>query len=145
MELRVHPKDKPQSEAMPKNDPMRVFLPLFDSYPGPVRAANMTNPRMSPILAEVEQLPPRMLMIVPSIDILVHEQLTLAERASREIAERDLDKSEGRMCKAKVIDGAFHGMMELPYLPKNLADKREAAFNMAIEHLKETYRRHGWH
>ena len=124
---------------------MAVFLPLFDSYAGPVRGEDMSNPRLSPIVSDVQKLPPRMLLIVPSIDILVHEQLTMAERVASEISEKGLDKSEGRSCEAKVIEGAFHGWLELPYLPAELSGKRDEAFEMAIQHLRETHRRNGWH
>lgn len=124
---------------------MSVFLPLFDSYAGPGRAKNMANPHLSPIVSEVENLPRRMLLIVPAIDILVHEQLAFVERVRREIAERGLDKAEGRSCEAKVIEGAFHGWLELPYLPKELREKKDVCFEMGIEHLRETHQRHGWH
>ena len=141
LELRLTPWEKPRSEKLPKNDPMDVFLPLFDSYPGPVRADNMTNPRMSPILSDVDKLPERMLLVVPEMDILVHEQLTFVERVKKEIEEKRLD---GRSCEALYLEDAFHGWLELPVLNKALNEKKDVAFEAAIKHLKETHRRYGW-
>jgi acetyl esterase/lipase len=143
MDLRIPPWEKPRPDNFPKNDPMSVFLPLYDSYAGPERSSNMSNPRLSPIVSEIENLPPRMLMVVPSIDILVHEQLTMAERVSREIKEKGLD--EERSCEARIVEGAFHGWLELPYLPADLRAKKDEAFGMAIDHLRDIHQRNGWH
>lgn len=144
LELRMPPWEKPRPEDFPKSDPMSVFLPLFDSYAGPVRAKNMTNPRMSPILADVEKLPERMLLIVPALDILVHEQLSFVERVKKEINENGLDESEGRSCEALYLEGAFHGWLELPVLNKALTEKKNVAFDAAIKHLQETHQKYGW-
>jgi acetyl esterase/lipase len=120
---------------------MAFMIPLYDSYPAPVRAENINNPRMSPIIAEVEKLPERMLLIVPAIDILVHEQLTFVERVKKEITEQGL---HGRECEAKVVDGAFHGWLELPILPKAWQEKKDASYEMAIDFLRETHTKYGW-
>jgi hypothetical protein len=104
----------------------------------------MSNPRLLPIVAEVGKLPERMLLIVPSIDILVHEQLTFVERVGKELAEKGHDR-QGRVCEAKIIEGGFHGWLELPYLPKDLKEKRDASFEMGVRFLKETHEKYGWH
>ncbi|KIW05571.1 uncharacterized protein PV09_03446 [Verruconis gallopava] len=143
VDLRLKPVDKPRPDNFPKRDPMAVFLPLYDAYAGPVRAENMENPRLSPILSDVGRLPERMLLIVPAIDILVHEQLTFVERVQRELVENGLDK-QGRSCEAHVVEGAFHGWLELPYLPRALKEKRDKSYQLGIDMLRATHQKYGW-
>lgn len=102
----------------------------------------MDDPRLSPIVAPLEKLPKRIMLHVPSIDILVHEQLVFAERVKREIEERGLGGE--RVCEAKVLEGTFHGWLELPFMPKKLASFREGLFDEAIAFLRETHRKGGW-
>lgn len=111
IDLKIPPEQKPKSGNFPKKDPMAFLIPLYDSYAAPSRAENQENPRMSPIVSAIETLPERMLLIIPGIDIIVHEQLAFVERVKKEIQERGLDK-KGRMCEAKVVDDAFHGWLE---------------------------------
>jgi acetyl esterase/lipase len=92
-----------------KKDPLAFLMPLYDAYPGPVRAQNMENPRMSPAIASLETLPEDMLIVVAALDIVVHEQLTFVERLKEEIA-RD-PKHAGRRVEALYIDKAFHGYL----------------------------------
>lgn len=97
-------------------------------------------------MAEVEHLPEHMLLIVPSIDILVHEQLTFVERIKTNLGNGSDAGTENRSCNALVLDGgAFHGFLELPYLPKALRLEKEKAFQAAISLLKETHSQYGWH
>lgn len=69
MNLRLKPSEKPR----PLDDAERA------------RTDHVDDPRMSPMLAELETLPRDVLLIVPAVDILVHEQLTFAERIRGEI------------------------------------------------------------
>jgi hypothetical protein len=68
----------------------------------------------------------------------------MAERVQREIKEKRLDELEGRSCEARVIEGAFHGWFELPYLPSKLMHQRIEATDMAIDFLNETHCKYGW-
>ena len=52
----------------------------------------MENPRLSPIVADIDTLPENMLLIIPAIDILLHEQLTFVERVKKDL----LDRGPGR-------------------------------------------------
>jgi acetyl esterase/lipase len=118
IDLRLKPEDKPKPENFPKTDPTAVFLPLYDSYPAPMRKENMENPRMSPVLANLESLPKRILLIVPLIDILVHEQLTFVERL-REEAEKHADGGKWKI-ETKIYEKGFHGWLECKSFSSNL-------------------------
>lgn len=111
IDLRLAPWEKPKGFGMPKKDPAEVLLPLFDLYPRLVRARESTNPRFAPIVAEVETLPGRMLLIVPGIDILVHEQLTFVERVRGEIEGSERLKGK-KSINGSVYDKGFHGWVE---------------------------------
>jgi acetyl esterase/lipase len=116
MDLRFKPEEKPKPAHFPKKDPAVVLFPLMDAYAAPARAVNMDNPRLSPIVSKLETLPENMLLVVPAIDILVHEQLTFVERVKEEI-ERDLvEGKKGRRVEALVIEKGFHGWVECKFL-----------------------------
>lgn len=110
MDLRLAPQDKPKPEGFPAKDPFAFLYPLYDSYAGPVRGENMLNPRMSPILGKLEDLPENILLVVPGIDILVHEQTTFIERL-KEDAARDPEQS-GRRFEVLYDEKGFHGYLE---------------------------------
>ncbi|KAF2495670.1 alpha/beta-hydrolase, partial [Lophium mytilinum] len=85
VDLRVPPWEKEKSEGMYGWwDPLGWAMPLFDAYAGPVREGEGRNPRLSPVLMEVGELPRDLLLVVPSIDVLVVEQLGFVERVRRE-------------------------------------------------------------
>lgn len=66
------------------------------------------DPRSSPYFAPVEQLPEKIFMVVPSIDILVAEQLEFAERVNGAC-----DKwGRPRKVMVMVMDKCFHGWLE---------------------------------
>ncbi|CAG9976197.1 unnamed protein product [Clonostachys byssicola] len=134
IDLRIPPWEKPKPARFPKTDPLAFLLPLFDSYPGPVRASHAGDPRMSPVIARGETLPPRMLMAIPAIDILVGEQQELAERLNAE--------QPGRV-EVYVEPEGFHGYLEVPdaAVKKEVKDR---AFDRAIKFLINTHGRHGW-
>lgn len=108
IDLRISPWEKPHPDSMPKKDPSRVFLPLYDSYPRLARQAHMQDARLSPVVMDVGRVPEDILMVIPGIDILVHEQETFAERIGRESRERRLV----RRVEVLKIDEAFHGWIE---------------------------------
>ena len=112
--LQLPPWEKPKPANFPQKDPLAVLLPLYDSYPGPVRHREINNPRMSPYLAKLEALPENMLLVIAAIDIVVHEQLTFAERLKNEIA-RD-PKHAGRRVETLYVEKAFHGYLSCKYI-----------------------------
>jgi acetyl esterase/lipase len=115
MDLRLHPSEKPKplnmkgEEMMPKNDPLKALFPLMDAYAEQARKNHMDDARFSPMLANLETLPKDVLLIVPGIDILVHEQLTFAERIRGEIEADPEGKGKGRSFEAVVYEKGFHG------------------------------------
>lgn len=86
------------------------MLPLYDAYAGPVRERTMTDIKLNPILRELNELPQNVLLIVPGIDICVHEQLTFIERIRNE--QEAKDPNEGRRFEAMVFEKGFHGWLE---------------------------------
>ncbi|KAM5343193.1 hypothetical protein ACJ41O_014159 [Fusarium nematophilum] len=143
IDLRLSPWEKPHPANMPKNDPARMFLPLFDSYPAPARAKHFEDPRLSPVLAKRETLPERMLLVVPGIDILVAEQTEFAERVNEE-DEVDMDwEREVPRVELMHEKDLFHGYLEVPdvVVKKEVKDR---AYSRAIEVLRETHQEHGW-
>jgi acetyl esterase/lipase len=105
MELRLGPQEKPKPEGFPKTDPLAFLIPLFDAYASPARKENIENPRLSPILASVGTLPKDVLMIVPMMDILLHEQLTFLKRVQDEARP-------GQQIEAKLFKDQLHGWSE---------------------------------
>lgn len=96
-----------------------MLFPLFDSYPAAARAANMENPRLSPIVAHIDKLPQDMLLIIAGIDILLHEQLTFVERVKADLEKAGIDEAE-RKIAWKVYEEGFHGWLEREFLPPAL-------------------------
>ncbi|KAF2195126.1 alpha/beta-hydrolase [Zopfia rhizophila CBS 207.26] len=139
VDFRLKPEQKPKPPSFPTSDPLAFLLPMYDAYAGPSRQANLTNPRLNPIIAEKEFLPQNILLIVPGIDILVHEQLSLVERIREEL-ERE-GGSESRV-EAKVIENAFHGWIELPKAV--LEKERIDAFEAGVLFIKEVHSRCGF-
>jgi acetyl esterase/lipase len=111
--LQLKPWEKPQGlppsaggvAREPVKDPMAFLLPLFDSYAGPVREREMENPRMSPFLGKVEDLPRDMMLVVPALDILVKEQLEFGERLKGEF------QGKGRRVETLYVEKGFHGYL----------------------------------
>jgi hypothetical protein len=75
----------------------------------------MMNPRLSPIVAELDTLPKDLLLIIPAMDILAHEQLSFVERVNKEIEERGGEEATGRRCVSRVFEKGFHGWIECEY------------------------------
>jgi hypothetical protein len=92
---------------------MAVLLPLYDSYAGPVRQACMTDDRLHPILKPIEDLPRNILLIIPNIDILVHEELTFVERVKADLRAAGMEQD--RDVEGVVFEEAFHGWFECEY------------------------------
>ncbi|KAF5252425.1 hypothetical protein FANTH_2561 [Fusarium anthophilum] len=138
IDFRLSPWEKPHPDNMPKNDPAKVFLPLFDAYAAPARAKHFEDPRLSPVLSEKESLPERILLVVPGIDILVAEQTEFAERINNEDGSR-----EGQRVEILHEKDLFHGYLEVPDIVVK-RDVKHRAYDKAIQVLKETHRKYNW-
>lgn len=89
-------------------DPLSFLHPLFDSYGASARPDHIEDPRSSPCKADIKTLPNKILMIVPTIDILVAEQLEFARRINQGLqGQQDSDKVQ-----LMIMDGCFHGWLE---------------------------------
>ncbi|KAF2667934.1 alpha/beta-hydrolase [Microthyrium microscopicum] len=141
IDLRLKPDDKPKPPGFPPKDPSAVFMPLFDSYPGPVRFQNMDNPRLNPILAPIDKLPENLLLIIPTVDILLHEQLTFLERVQEEAAGNP--KHKDRQFKAILIEGQFHGWAELPSFNEKMRGSKNRAFNACVDFIANVHQKYG--
>jgi hypothetical protein len=139
---------------------MTIMLPLFDSYAGPVRAQNIENPRLNPILAKLDTLPEDILLIIPTVDILLHEQLTFVERLKKETAE-DPKKHSNRRLETLMIEGQFHGWNDckllnikyikphltripVPPFTKEMKRTKELALSTSMQFLKDVHAKHGY-
>src|ERR1700749_4316820 len=104
MDPGLKPEEKPRPENFPKRDPTAVLLPLIDAYGASGRINHSNDPRFRPILAQLNTLPNDILLIVPSIDILVHEQLSFVERLKEDIMQNPIEREKGRTVEAVVIE-----------------------------------------
>jgi acetyl esterase/lipase len=91
-------------------DPLWFLQPLFDAYAAPVRARCMDDPRLSPTLAPLATLPRNMLFIMPTLDILLDEQVAMVERLRDEAAAEPA--GERRRIEAVRFEGQLHGWIE---------------------------------
>jgi len=124
MDLRLMPQEKPVPANYPTKDPMSFLLPLYDTYAGPARSGNLENPRMSPIVAQVETLPESMFVGVVGIDILVHEQEEFVKRVSKAF-DSESEKHAGRRVEMVLDPKGFHGYLSRKYY-SNSAMRQEA-------------------
>ncbi|KAI1042409.1 hypothetical protein LB505_004407 [Fusarium chuoi] len=138
IDFRLSPWEKPLPANMPKNDPAKVFLPLFDAYAAPARSKHFEDPRLSPVLSQMESLPERILLVVPGIDILVAEQTEFAERINNDDGIREVQRVE--ILHEKDL---FHGYLEVPDIVVK-RDIKHRAYDKAIQVLKETHRKYDW-
>ncbi|KAK1751411.1 Alpha/Beta hydrolase protein [Echria macrotheca] len=142
--LRLSPWQKPY--GMPGTtkrlkDPFSFLLPLFDSYPGPVRDRELNNPRMSPYLAKLDDLPENMLLVVPAVDILVYEQLSFAKRLTEEMGESE--DYAGRSVGTLYVEKGFHGYLGVPS-PPGPKELKDQAWNAGVKFIQDAHRKHGW-
>jgi acetyl esterase/lipase len=112
VDYRLKPEQKPRPPNFPKKDPLFWLVPMYDTYAGPARAENLSNPRLNPIIADRKELPRDMLFIIAGIDILLHEQLSFVERIR---SEYERSGEDGWQVEAKVFDKGFHGWLECAY------------------------------
>ena len=108
IDLRLTPEQKPKPAGFPKKDPLSFLNPLFYAYASPAIDKNRDNPRLNPILASVETLPKDLLMIIPTMDILLHEQLSFLKRLQEEA-------KSGRRIESRLFEGQLHGWTECKF------------------------------
>ncbi|KEY70457.1 hypothetical protein S7711_08833 [Stachybotrys chartarum IBT 7711] len=139
VDLRLPPWLKPKGPGFPEKDPSAVLLPLYDAYAAPAREAHREDARMNPTLARRETLPPRILLVVPAMDILVDELQTFAARVNTE------DGEDGGRVEVLYEEKAFHGYLEVPDgAMKGLKELKDRAFDRGVGFLRETYALGGW-
>lgn len=107
IDLRLSPDQKPKPEGFPKKDPLAVMIPMFDAYATEARRTNMENPRLSPAITDRKMLPPRILLVIADMDILLAEELEFARRVNEE-DERDGWEGEPRVAMHRA-PGMMHG------------------------------------
>jgi acetyl esterase/lipase len=114
VDIRINPEQKPRPANYPKHDPFFFLLPLCDSYVAPTRPASTTNPTLNPILAPSSDLPPKMLLVTPTIDILLDRQVKFAKRLQENVEEarRDGVKGPRHDVKMMIFENCMHGWLE---------------------------------
>lgn len=138
VDLRIHPRQKPRSGGLPSRDPMAFMLDLYDAYAGPARRTKVDNPRMSPILAKVDELPLRMLFVVAGVDIVVAEQMSMVNRLQEDM-DREPERLQSRSVEMLYLEKAFHGWLEVPasVVP---AEWTEKAFSAGLKLIRDAHR-----
>ncbi|KAI1951667.1 hypothetical protein LOZ53_003162 [Ophidiomyces ophidiicola] len=150
-------------------------MPLFDAYVASARPQELHNPLLNPILADILDLPPKMLFIIPTLDILVQEQTVMVNRLKREAEQLNSRPTE------QVDTGIASGVKSAPEchprerlmtnfglrppryhvesilfenqlhgwleLPSMAIDEqtRISAFDAGIRFITDVHREHGWH
>ncbi|KAK3115319.1 hypothetical protein LTR53_005446 [Teratosphaeriaceae sp. CCFEE 6253] len=118
VDLRVPPWEKRKPAGFPKFDVSLPLQPLFDLYASEARKSGYAkSPRLSTILADPATLPDEVLMIVPTMDILLDEQLAFAER---------LRECEGKKVEVRLFEGQLHGFIDLPSFMIGATTRQEA-------------------
>ncbi|KAK6333779.1 hypothetical protein TWF730_003962 [Orbilia blumenaviensis] len=137
VDIRIPPGEKPKPPGFPTSNPIAFMEPVFDSYAGPLRPKYIDDPRLNVILAPADKLPTDMLFIIPTMDILLHEETELVERLKKEI------EGSGRRVEAVFYEGELHGFPELPGIVSD-PKKCEDAWKRMIDFLKYSNEKGGW-
>ncbi|KAL8644735.1 MAG: hypothetical protein Q9210_007104 [Variospora velana] len=80
--------------------------------------------RMNPTFAPLQDLPKEMLFVIPTIDILLHEQLQMIDRLQQEIKTTQ-QRAERRVEKA-MFEGRLHGWDQRAYNPLDAESLEES-------------------
>lgn len=123
VDFRLPPWDKPKPAGFPDKDPLSFILPLMDAYAGPERAENIDCPLLHPILADIQCLPRKMLIIGGKVDILLHEEMAFVKRLEAEaevINQRIKPSPDAKGCsvdetyhiESEFFDNQIHGWLE---------------------------------
>ena len=122
VDLRLSPWEKCKPAGFPSFDPVTLLLPLADAYAGRGhrRVQNAEDPRLHPALARLRDLPADMLFVIPTVDILIDEQMEMVERLQREALVEDSSKANAGVGKRRieklVFEGQWHGWLECVFL-----------------------------
>ncbi|OJD37006.1 lipase esterase family [Diplodia corticola] len=110
IDLRLPPHEKPIPAGLPRANPISAILPLSDAYVASTGSdgRNVADARLHPFLAELRTLPGRMLFVIPTLDILLHEQLVFVERLKKEAEEEGRE----RVVESLIVEGQWHGWVE---------------------------------
>ncbi|KAF1810921.1 putative lipase/esterase family protein [Eremomyces bilateralis CBS 781.70] len=136
VDLRLHPRAKPRPDNFPKSDPLGFLQELYDTYASDAKKECPEDPRCNPIFAPLDDLPRNILLQIPKIDILLHEQTVFVERLRNEArgrgelledGEEDLEGNKRRIM-ANFYEKGFHGWVELS---KTMVDQE--SWTMATE------------
>ncbi|KAK3639741.1 hypothetical protein LTR56_012318 [Elasticomyces elasticus] len=127
VDLRIPPWQKRKPAGFPRFDITFPLQTLFDLYASQAREAGYAeDPRLSPTLADPGELPDDILMIVPTLDILLDEQLAFAEK---------LRQCEDKGVELKLFEGQLHGFIDLPSFMIG-AGTRQKAFDAVAEFVR---------
>ncbi|KAF2819621.1 alpha/beta-hydrolase [Ophiobolus disseminans] len=137
LDFRVSPGEKSKPVGFPRTDPLKCLLPLFDVYAGEERAKHLEDAKLHPILAGKDVVPRDVLVVGAEIDVLLAEQVDFVKRLKREVG----DESERRI-EIVIVEGAFHGFMELPSFI--LEKERVEIFERSIAFIKEAHKKAGY-
>lgn len=108
VDMRPAPWEKPRPNEI-DSDPMAFMEALFNSYAEPTKATMGDSPRMNPTLAALETLPPKMLFVVPRLDVLPKEILEFVERIKK---ESEAKGETNRKIEYLWLQDLFHGFLE---------------------------------
>lgn len=113
VDLRLKPAEKPKPANYPKQDPLFFLEPLYDSYVAPTRPVSISNPILNPIIAPISDLPPKILLVTPTIDILLDEQLKFAERLKEDVRRETEDGANAvrREVQIMLFEDCMHGWL----------------------------------
>lgn len=84
------------------------------------RPASINNPILNPIIAPISDLPPKILLVTPTIDILLDEQLKFAERLKEDVQRETEDGANAirREVQIMLFEDCMHAWLECksPYI-----------------------------
>ncbi|KAF1848320.1 alpha/beta-hydrolase [Cucurbitaria berberidis CBS 394.84] len=139
VDARLKAEEKPVPLKFPTIDLLSFLMPMYDVYGGTNRTQHLRDPRLHSTLAKREVLPDNMLFVVAGIDILLHEQLVMAERLKKEMGN---DGDGHRQAHVLLIENGFHGFLELPRFV--LEKERMEVFEQSVEFISKVHKRGGF-
>ena len=87
-------------------------------------------------------------MVIPPVDILVHEQVTFVERVRGDIERLQKEgRGEGRRIEVVMPEGAFHAWLELPeWIIRRVIGRetRREVFERCAEVVREVHGKYGF-
>ena len=111
------PRPRKLPKGLPKGDPLFFLQPLYHTY-AQLAPGHQNDPRLHPALAKLDTLPPKIMLVIPEIDIIVHEQLVFVERLRTEIEDAEhaggeaAEAVKGRRVESVLYENEFHSFLE---------------------------------